>query len=272
MAFVKRNVRWQPILVVLLVSALLLVALDQRGSGPITAVRRVAREVISPFQTGVNSVFNPVRDLFDGVINYGQLRDRNLDLKRKNEVLQGKLLRERAVGSKVGELEKLLDLPTFEDATGVAARVVGGSPSNFERTVSINKGTSSGIQVGQPVVAGAGLVGKVTAVSRTVSTVTLINSSGFGVGVRLENSNEQGIAEGKSGENQMKLSFLTDVKIVVKKGELTFTSATTDAVFPPDIPVARVVSSQKLAGALEPTVILEPVVNLDDLTYVKVLR
>ena len=155
MAFVKRNVRWQPILVVLLVSALLLVALDQRGSGPITAVRRVAREVISPFQTGVNSVFNPVRDLFDGVINYGQLRDRNLDLKRKNEVLQGKLLRERAVGSKVGELEKLLDLPTFEDATGVAARVVGGSPSNFERTVSINKGTSSGIQVGQPVVAGA---------------------------------------------------------------------------------------------------------------------
>ncbi len=272
MAFVKRNVRWPLVMAALLIAALFLVALDERGSGPITSLRRVAREVISPLQTGVNTVFNPVRDLFDGVLNYGQLRDRNLELTRNNEALRGKLLRERAVGSKVGELEKLLDLPTFEDATGVAARVVGGSPGNFERTVLINKGTTSGIKIGDPVVAGSGLVGKVTAISRTVATVTLINSAGFGVGVRLENSNERGIAEGKSGESEMKLSFLTNVQVVVKKGELTFTSATEDAVFPPDIPVARVVSTQKLTGDLEPTITLKPVVNLDDLTYVKVLR
>ena len=54
-------------------------------------------------------------------------------------------------------------------------------------------------QLSQPVVAGNGLVGKVTAVSSEESTVTLIDSPGFGVGVRLEGTNESGIAEGRTG-------------------------------------------------------------------------
>jgi cell shape-determining protein MreC len=42
--------------------------------------------------------------------------------------------------------------------------------------------------------------------------------------------------------------------------------------FPPDIPVAKVTKITKKTGELEPTISLAPIVNLDDLTYVKVLR
>jgi cell shape-determining protein MreC len=55
-------------------------------------------------------------------------------------------------------------------------------------------------------------------------------------------------------------------------GELVFTAAVADAAFPPDIPVAKVTSVGKPKGNLEPTVTVRPLVNLDDLTYLKVLR
>ena len=284
----RRDTRQRSVLFLAIFTSLLLVVVDSRGSGIVDSFRGVARDVIAPVQDVVDSAFTPVRDLFGGITDYGSLRDENARLKRELAVAQGKLDRERAVGSQVGELEKILDLPTIEDATGVASRVIGGAPGNFERTVQINKGTGSGVDVGQPVVAGNGLVGKITESSSTRATVTLIDSPGFGIGVRLENSSQRGIAEGRTGEREMRLNFLQPSTVTgrlltecakdaspdtcISKGEFVFTSAVEDAAFPPDIPVAKVTKITKKTGELESTIGLQPLVNLDDLTYLKVLR
>jgi rod shape-determining protein MreC len=269
-------------LLIAIFTSLVLITLDSRGSGVLNTLRSTVRDMLSPVESVTDEVFNPVRDFFGGVTNYGSLKEENAQLKRKVAGLKGKIDRERAVGSQVGELEKLLDLPTIEDADGIAARVIGGSPGNFERTVQVNKGSSSGLAVGQPVVSGDALVGKVTAVAATSATVTLIDDPGLGIGVRLENSKVRGIAEGRTGERDMRLTTLEQADLqectksqspdtCIKKGELVFTSATGDAVFPPDITVAKIVSIEKVKGELEKTITIEPAANLDDLTYVKVL-
>jgi rod shape-determining protein MreC len=280
----QRDTRRRSLLLLLLATSLVLVTVDSRGNGLIDSFRGGARDVMSPVQSVVDDAFTPVSDLFGGITDYGSLRDENARLKRDLATAQGKLDRERAVGSEVGELEKLLDLPTIEDASGVAARVIGVSPGNFERTVQINKGTSKGVDVGQPVVAGNGLVGKVTAASSTTATVTLIDSPGFGIGVRLENSKERGLAEGRTGERDMRLNFLSNPSIrtcgkdetvpetCIGKGEYVFTSAVENGAFPPDIPVAKITDIAKRQGDLEKTITLRPLVELDDLTYLKVLR
>jgi rod shape-determining protein MreC len=282
MVVYQREARRRPTLLIVAVAALVLVTLDSRGNGIVDSVRSVAREALQPVQSAVDSAFDPVRDAAEGVTGYGSLKDENARLKSELAELKGKQLRERAVGSEVGELEKLLDLPTIEDATGVTARVVSGSPGNFERTVIVNKGSSNGVDVGQPVVAGNGLIGKVTETTGTQASVTLLDSPGFGVGVRLEHSNDQGIAEGRTGERDMRLNFLSKLlgecrqnsspDTCITKGELVFTSAAENAAFPPDIPVAKVKEVSKRQGDLEPTVLLRPLANLDDITYVKVLR
>lgn len=282
MVVYRRETRQRPVLLILVFLSLVLITVDSRGNGLIDTARRVARDALQPVQSVVDSAFEPVRNAADGITSYGSVKDENALLKRRVAALEGRLLRERAVGSEVNELGKLLDLPTIEDATGVAARVIGGAPGNFERTVVINKGTSRGIAVGQPVVAGNGLVGKITSVAGSQATVTLIDSPGFGVGVRLENTNERGVAEGRTGEREMRLNFLTKLlpactetsspDTCISKGELVFTSAVENAAFPPDIPVAKVTGIEKKTGELESTVSLKPVVNLNDITYVKVLR
>jgi rod shape-determining protein MreC len=287
MVVYRREGRHRSVLLVIVISSLLLVTMDSRGNGLIDSFRSGFRDAIAPVRNVVEDAFNPVRNLAGGVTDYGEVKDQNAQLKRRLAVLEGKLSRERAVGSKVGELERLLDLPTAEDATGIAARVVGTAAGNFERTVEINKGSSSGVFVGQPVVAGNGLVGRVTKTSDTLATVTLVDAPGFGVGVRLEHSNVHGLTEPHTGERDILLKFLDngpngnplqkctqdqspDTCITV--GELVFTAAVEDAAFPPDITVGKVVRYSKRPTDLEATISVRPVVNLDDLTYVKVLR
>jgi len=288
MVVYRREGRHRSVLLVIVISSLLLVTLDSRGNGLINSFRNGVREALSPVRSVVEDVFSPVRNLAGGLTGYGDLRDENTELKRRVNRLEGRLSRERAVGSKVGELERLLDLPTAEDATGIAARVVGTAAGNFERTVEINKGTSSGVFVGQPVVAGNGLVGKVTAVSRTLATVTLIDSPEIGVGVRLENTGVRGLTEAKTGERDILLKFLEAFEptgnqlpkcnetaspdTCIGDNELVFTASTDDAAFPPDIAVGSIVSYERATTDLEPTIKIRPVVDLDDLTYVKVLR
>jgi rod shape-determining protein MreC len=274
MVVYRRETRRRPVLLIVAVLSIVLVTIDSRGNGAIDGVKDVARQALQPVQSVVDSAFDPVRNAAEGITEYGSVKDENAQLHRELDELRGRLQRRRAVGSEVGELEKLLDLPTIEDATGVAARVVSGSPGNFERTAVLNKGSGQGISVGQPVVAGNGLVGKITETTPSQSVVTLIDDPRIGVGVRLEHSNERGIAEGKSGERVMNLNFLSKLlgeckeaqspDTCITKGELLFTSA--------DSTGAKVVSVDKPQGDLEPTVVLEPLADLDDITYVKVLR
>jgi rod shape-determining protein MreC len=287
MVVYQRETRHRSIVLILAFVSLVVVTLDTNGNGLIDSVRNATRDALAPIRNGVEDVFEPIRDAASGVTDYGSLKDENAALKRKLAVARGKLAREAAVGSKVSELERLLDLPTAEDATGIAARIVSSS-GNFERTVEINKGTGDGVFVGQPVVAGDGLVGKVTRSSRTVATVTLIDSPGFGVGVRLQNTGVNGLTESHSGERNLLLKF-TEVfaptgrqlnkcpegqspDTCISIGELLFTEPTARGAFPPDIAVAQVARITQGRGELEPTIVLTPLVNLDDLTYVKVLR
>ena len=287
MVVYQRESRRRPIVLALAFISLVLVTLDTNGNGAINSLRDLTRDALAPVRDGVEDVFKPVRDAVSGVTDYGSLKEENAALKRQLAAARGKLERERAVGSKVSELERLLDLPTAEDATGIAARVVSSS-GNFERTVEVNKGTGDGVFVGQPVVAGNGLVGKVTRSSRSTATITLIDAPEFGVGVRLENSGVKGLTEAHSGERNLTLPILgthpvTDrpmykcqegqsPDICISIGELVFTQATARGAFPPDIAVAQVARITRRKGELEATVVLTPVVNLDDLTYVKVLR
>jgi rod shape-determining protein MreC len=274
MAVYRTDARRRPVLLLLLITSVVLITFDSRGSGVVDTLRTAARDVIAPVQDLVDDAFAPVDDALHGITGYGALRDENATLRRRLADAEGKLARERAVGADVTELEKLLDLPTLEDASGVAVRVIGGSPGNFERTIQVNKGSSSGIEVGMPVVAGDGAVGKVVEVSSSRASVILIDSPGWGIGVRMErNPGITGIAQGSIGSRSLHLAFVdTGDQGKIEPGELVFTAAVAGAVFPPDIPVARVKEVSRPKGNLERTITLEPLVDLDDVIYLKVLR
>ena len=150
MVVYRRDTRRRYVLALLVVTSLALITVDSGGSGVISSLRSSAHDVISPVQNVVDDAFNPIRDWASDVTDAGKLRSENQALRKQIDALQGKVNRDRAVGSQVSQLEKLLDLPTIEDATGVAARVIGGAAGNFERTIEIDRGTHPGSTWGCP--------------------------------------------------------------------------------------------------------------------------
>ena len=153
----------------------------------------------------------------------------------------------------------------------IAAQVVKTSPSNFQLAVEIDAGSAKGVAVDMPVVTGAGLVGKVIRVSSRRATILLLTDRTFNVGVRLTNSQDTGAAKGDGPGKPLTIDLLYN-STVIKNNEVVVTSGLEGAVFPGGIPVGRVRTAKAVPSSLQQDVTMEPVVDLQRLSYVKVLQ
>lgn len=272
MAVYRRSTRHRFLLVLLVLTSITVITVDVRGggSGAMESIRRGARDAFAPVQSAADNVINPVSDFFGGLFQYGHLKAENASLRRQLADARGKV---NASADAERERQELLALQklTFADSVpAVAARVVATSPSNFQLTIEIDRGLPAGIQKGMPVVTGAGLVGKVVAVSQERATVLLLTDPSFNVGIRFSGSGDVGVARG-NGTRQPLPVDLVDLGTKVAGGEVVVTSGLQGSVFPPGVPVGKVRSAKVQPGSLQQDVSIDPVVDLSRLDFVKVL-
>jgi cell shape-determining protein MreC len=70
----RQDRRRRVTLVLLIITSLVLISLDERGSGVINSARTAAQDVVSPIQNLADHVFNPVTDFFDGLGRANELQ------------------------------------------------------------------------------------------------------------------------------------------------------------------------------------------------------
>ena len=273
MAVYRRTARPRFVLLLLVLSALTLVTIDTRagGSGVIGQIRAKAHDAFAPVQDATHSALRPVGNFFTGVVHYGELKSENARLRDELAKVRGQQLQ---AADAQRELQLLLDqqhLDFVGNIPTVAAQVVDTSSSNFELSVQINRGTSSGIAAGMPVVAAAGLVGRVVEVSAKRATVLLLTDPTFSVGVRLTANGDTGVANGRGRDNPMTID-LVPPNTRLNHGDVLLTSGLQLERFPKGIPVGRVDAVKQQPGALQEDVTMDPVVDLSRLEFVQVLQ
>jgi len=271
-AVYRRSRRHRFLLVLLVLTSITVITLDFRGQsgGLLDSVRNTARDAFAPVQSAADSVFNPVGDFFGGVTRYGSLKAENARLRDDLAKARGESLRQAGSDRERQNLLALQNLVFAPGVGAVSARVVSTGPSNFQLTVTIDKGSDQKVDRGMPVVTGAGLVGRVVDVSRSRATVTLITDRSSNVGIRFQSTGSLAIARGAGAGRPLPVD-LVDVATPVGAGEAVVTSGLQDSVFPPDIPVGRVRASKVEPGALSQDVTLDPVVDFSRIEFVKVL-
>ncbi len=147
------------------------------------------------------------------------------------------------------------------------------SPNLWYTTVDIDKGTSAGVQVNDPVIDGEGLVGKVTLAASDSAQVSLITDSSVAVSALISSTGAPGMVYPKVGEPNTLLMEYLPANTSVSVGEYVVTSGTIssrgDSLFPRGLAIGRV----SVVGEEAPykTVEVSPLANLHGLETVQVL-
>ncbi|MEV5004368.1 rod shape-determining protein MreC [Streptomyces sp. NPDC055692] len=261
------------LLVLLTAIAFALITVDIRGgeNSPVDGVRQAAAAVFGPIENGVSAAVDPVGNAVSAVRDSGERHDRLAALEKENAALKAELGSDDRKHSRLTQLNKMLKLAGDGQYGIKGAQVIAiGAAQGFSWTITIDAGADDGIQRDMTVLNADGLVGRVTTVGPSTSTVLLASDPDFTVGTRMEGSDELGFASGQ-GDRPLRVQLLNG-KADVKKGDrmVTFGSQA-DRPFVPGVPVGVVSRVDPSGGDLTRTVYVTPFAGFTKLDVVGVV-
>jgi rod shape-determining protein MreC len=266
---------------VLLSLFLLTAYFGESSGGGLHSVQRGAMEVVAPIQEGANRALKPFRDLFGWFGDTLDAKSERDKLRAERDALRKDLAEVTVQNRELEQIKGLEQQNTsggLDDYQPVQARVIARSPSSWYQTFQINKGSSDGVRVDQPVVNSAGLVGKVKEVSDGNASVMLLTDPEFGVSAQTLASGEPGSvgpAEGAPGD--LRFDLVPNAK-EVRRGETIITAGTSTSsrvdlrsLYPRGILIGTVSRVETGEGELDRVIHVRPVADLRSLDIVEVL-
>ena len=257
-------------LVVLLVLSLALTVVGFREgeSGPLHAVRGVFQTVTTPVRYLGAAASAPFRGLSNVFGNLTADSATLSDLEAENEQLKSEVARLTEYEDQANTLSDLLQLRSTYSLSSTAARVIAQSTDSWSSTITIDKGSSSGLAVGMPVTSSTGVIGQVSECGPTTATVRLITDESSGVSAMVQSSRAQGQLVG-SADGTVRLTLVrTDQQVSV--GDTVITSGL-GGVYPKGLPIGTVSNVTKSSGAMYYDITVEPLSSADSLEEVLVI-
>lgn len=253
----------------ILVLALVLAWLVFDSLGPQNPLRDGLSQVISPLQLVTQRAWEPISAVF------GSLR-RISDVRAENEALRAEVaqLRNQVILMYEAQIENenLRRQLGFKSAVPnyqlLSAEVIGRDPGNYLQYLTIDRGAEDGLRRGMPVLTEAGLVGRISLVSRNASQVMLITDPSSSVSAFIQRSRATGVAQGRLGSELM-MRYIAQAETVVV-GDLILTSGL-GGNFPKRLVIGQVVSVRRGDVEMFQEAAIAPAVDLRQLESVMVL-
>jgi rod shape-determining protein MreC len=273
--------RRRAVLGLLVVSSLILLTayFGESGGGPLHGVQRGTSEVLNPIQEGASRALKPVRDLFAWFGDTLNAKGRVKDLSAERDQLRAQLARQdnatyqNAILAKMLQTDGALGLASYAPRT---ARVISQSPTVWYATIRVDKGTSDGVGVGQPVMNEQALIGRVTAAFGGAAQVTLLTDTTSSVSARAGADGVYGQVEpvGAGNPNDLVLKYARPARLnpgdrVVTRGTVSDTQPLT-SLYPAGLPIG-VVTRIDNEGTDTQEVHLRPYADMRSLDFVQIL-
>ncbi|HEY5859606.1 MAG TPA: rod shape-determining protein MreC [Actinomycetota bacterium] len=277
----RQRPRATRLLVVVLVSiSLAVITLDYRQQdGPLSALGTSTKAAMAPMQRAVTNVTRPVGDFFSGLAHLPSLSKENQELKDELAAAHAEDAVNDLIQVQNEELQGLLDLRATLDPEPIAAVVIANGLSNFEWTITIDKGSNDGIAKDQPVVTGSAeapmLVGRVVQVGPDSADVRLIIDRESAVAAVLKDSGEAGLIHGQ-GDADLRMTDVEPGTVTEGDVEQVFTLGYEvtgqPGLYPPDLLIGQVSRTVPADNATEEFIEVRPAVDFATLQFVLVLK
>ncbi|WP_207148630.1 rod shape-determining protein MreC [Lamprobacter modestohalophilus] len=249
---------WRLLIAVVCAFALMIADAQERHLGWLRATLTVA---VYPLQWLAAQPSRLARDLDSQFATGADLRERNSLLESENLALRGQMQRFLALQAENSRLRDLLGSSFKVSDRVLVAELLQVELDPYRQQVLVDKGTVSGVYVGQPVLDANAVMGQVVVANPLTATVLLITDADHALPVQINRNGLRTIATGTGRVNQLRLHHLpknADVRV----GDLLVTSGM-GGVFPPGYPVAQIVEVADDPNSPFATVQAVPTARLD---------
>jgi len=247
-------------LVFFVVLSLLLLFIDARYRY-LESTRSALSVLVSPIQrlaTLPGMLWQQAGDFFT---TQRSLVEDNKSLHQRHEYDAAQLSQLQALQHENQQLRNLLVLPQRDEFTAQSAEIVYAERDVFKRRVLIDKGANANVRAGQVVMDDTGIVGQITRVYPWLAEVTLITEKDHVVPVQVLRNGLRTIVFGAGDTSQLSLRYMP-ISSDIQNGDLLVTSGI-DGLYPPGIPVAKVVKIERDAAYPFARVTCLPVAGVD---------
>ena len=261
---------------IIIAAAALIIGLGAAArDGRIGFVQNLSGIVKSPIQKVLSSAVNWFDSMYGYLYEYDSLMAENESLRSQLADAQ-KSARDGIEASEENtRLRKLLELrEKHTDYVMESCKVVLWSSSNWSSAFTISKGSTSGIELGDPVITEYGaVVGQITELGTNWATVSTVIDVDMSVGAFVGATGNSGMVVGEYAlmrDKTAKLTYLADgAQIFVGDDVLTSGSG---GAFPAGLMIGTLTAVQTEAGGQIEYGIVEPQANLDSLVQVFVIK
>lgn len=261
-------------LVGLLFANLALMSYDARDDVTKQRLIRVwAQAIASPFQRVTSGAGGAGASFFQKIANWRSAATENEQLKQRVAELEIEVHQAQADRDENQRLKALLDLKQESQYGVVPATVIARDPSLWFNTVTINRGSSSGITTNMPVVTPGGIVGRVVATSPWTAQVMLITDDRSAAGAvvgQLGTSSALGSVRGLGDNGLLEMRYVSGLE-EVKLGDYVVTTGQ-DGIYPQGLNVGTVVEVKSGSATTPHTIHIKPGARIDSLEEVAVLQ
>jgi rod shape-determining protein MreC len=213
--------------------------LDKADSVVVERARSVVSDAVAPI---LDAASRPVESFNQLVEQGGQLVSiaaENIELREQNERLQRWQTVARRLEAENAALRATLNLVPDPALHYVTARVIADQGGAFVRSVLVSVGVAEGVEQGQAALTGDGLAGRVAEVGNNTSRVLLVTDMNSRIPILVGDTQDRAMLVGDNTA-EPHLRYL-EPRVDVQPGDRVVTSGH-GGVFPPGLPVGRVVS------------------------------
>ena len=233
------------LLLALLITALLL--LPESRQEPLLALGRHMAAAVSIPLRALEWVNQGVDGMWTRYVTLQHVREENFTLRQEIARLRQENMRMHETAAASTRLRDLLELKERLPYPTVSAQVVGRDPSNWYRSIVINKGAGDGLAVDMGVVTPAGIIGRIVKAYDRFAIVLLLIDPNNAVTGLVQRTRDEGIVEGtEKGLARIKyLPLLSTVKV----GDQVVTSGLAGG-FPRGLPIGTITKIERREAEL----------------------
>lgn len=214
------------------------------------AIQGVFADITSPIAGAGRSAASGLSAGVDGVSAYIDAGSKNRAMEAEIRSNRTKLIEAQALAHENGRLKQLIHLQESQTGMVATARLIASTGASTRRFATLSAGSLQGLASGQPVRAAEGLIGRIVAAARITSRVLLLTDGGNVVPVKRVRDGTPALATGR-GDGTLEIRALEAGQNPFRMGDVFVTSGA-GGVYPPDVPVATVWSSDREVAIAHP--------------------